>query len=359
MEHDMKTPCYSPIPAAAYYATGYYQQEVEKIFAKAWLLVGVMQELPEPGDYMARDILGVPVIVWNDQGVYRAYVNVCPHRHAMLVNTNSHGSSETLTCPYHGWEFNGKGNVCKIPDAECFKGLKKEGSHALRALPLETLENLIFIRLNNEEAETLADFLGPDVYAEVKRLSKRSSRLMSYRQVDLPCNWKLMYENGTEDYHTPLIHKATFGKNLVLKDARIFYQKTENQRGCLMSGHAPEDVTGFNIHAPIATISLFSGLHITIGNHPVKTCTFEQELPVGPTASKRGLWLMCNKRLDDALVESLKLDVIKIQLEDEELMGNNQIGKQHAYSPQLLGLYETRIGYFHDYLATEIYSTDK
>jgi hypothetical protein len=165
-----------------------------------------------------------------------------------------------------------------------------------------------------------------------------------------------MYENGTEDYHTPLIHKATFGKDLVLKDARIFYEKSGNNMGCKMSGHAPEDVTAFNIHSPIATLSLFSGLHITVGNHPFKTCTFEQEFPVSPTKSKRGLWLTCNKRLDEYHITTLKPDVLKIQLEDEELMANNQCGKENAFSPQLLGHYETRIAYFHEFLAREVYS---
>src|SRR5437868_5580084 len=164
----MKTPCYSPIPAAAYYDNNYHQQELDKIFANAWLLAGVTLELPDSGDYVARDILGVPIIIWNDEGAYRAYVNVCPHRHAMLVNSNTRGTAHTLTCPYHGWQFNGKGNVCKIPDAECFKGLKKEGSHALLQLPLETLEHLIFIRTNNNSACTLEEFFGADIYAEVE-----------------------------------------------------------------------------------------------------------------------------------------------------------------------------------------------
>ncbi len=350
----MKTPCYSPIPASAYYDKNYFQQELDKIFKPAWILVAVTIEVPKPGDYLARDVLGLPIIIWNNDGDYKAYVNICPHRHAMLLNNDVSGSSEVLTCPYHGWEFNGNGNVCKIPDAECFKGLKKEGSHALQPVKLEQLEHLLFVRIDANEPQTLEEFMGADIYAGIKQLSKRSSRIVSHRYVDLPCNWKLMYENGTEDYHTPLIHKATFGKNLVLKEANIIYEQAENHGGCKMSAHAPDEIKKFNIHSPIATISLFSGLHVTISNHPFKTCTFEQELPVSATTSQRRMWLMCNKRLNDFSLGSLKEDVLKIQLEDEELMANNQRGKEHAFSPSLLGHYETRIAYFHDYLAKKI-----
>ena len=350
----MQTPCYSPIPASAYYDNKYLVHELERIFKKSWLLIGVTLELSKPGDYFARDALGIPIIIWNDEGDFKAYINVCPHRHAMLLDNGAVGSSEILTCPYHGWQFNAKGNVCKIPDAECFKGLKKEGAHALRSIRVERLEHLLFIQISENNSQSLEDFMGADVYSGIKQLSKRSSRLISSRYIDLPCNWKLMYENGTEDYHTPLIHKETFGNNLMLKDANIIYEKTDNHQGCKMSAHVFDEVKKFNINSPIATISLFSGLHVTVGNQSVKVCTFEQELPISATTSQRRLWLMCNKRLDESIIEIIKRDVLKIQLEDEALMANNQRGKENAFSPQLLGHYETRIAYFHDYLINKI-----
>jgi|GEM_PF-872225 len=348
------TPRYSSLPATAYYDQAFFDQEIEQLFGKAWLLVAVTMEIPNSGDYVAKDILGVPIIIWNVDGKYHAYINVCPHRHSLLVNPNTSGSNEILRCPYHGWEFNGHGNVCKIPEAQCFKGLKKEGSLALKPVQIEQLENLLFIRLKTDETETLENFMGSDVYSNLQKISRRASGLIALHNVDLPCNWKLMFENGIEDYHTPLIHKTTIGQGLDLKNSHYFYGPTQNENGCLMSTPREGSAEGFSIHAPFLTISLFSGLHTSVNNQGVNITTFEQELPVTATTSERKLWVMCNKRLAPDIQKTAGENVYKVMLEDQALMANNQRAKQNAYSPQLLGIYESRISFFHEYLEKKL-----
>ena len=72
-------------------------------------------ELAKNGDFVTRDLFGTPLLVRNDEGELRAFVNACAHRHARITSA-PHGSAMRLRCQYHGWEYDGRGAVCKIPD---------------------------------------------------------------------------------------------------------------------------------------------------------------------------------------------------------------------------------------------------
>lgn len=346
-------PHYSTIPNAAYFDNSLLEVERKTLFGDSWQLVAVTFEIENDGDFIARNVLGVPVIIWNTGGEYHAYINVCPHRHSMLVPEDNKGSGNTMRCPYHGWEFNGKGNVCKIPDAECFKGLKKEGTHALQPIQIERLGNFLFIRLKENKSQNLQQFMGDQIYTGLMALTQWAQRLVSYRSADLACNWKLIFENSIEDYHSPIVHANTLGKGLVLKNANLIYQKADAGNGALMSGHAKGESKIFNVNSPIAAISLFNGLHATIARSPITIIAIEQTLPITATTCQRRVWVFGRKRLDVLAQEQVKKDAYEIQLEDEILMANMQKGKENATTAQLLGAYEERISFFHDYLTTK------
>ena len=58
-----------------------YHLEMDKIFAKTWLLLGHESEIPEPGDFIVRDMAEDNVIVARSQdGEVHVSLNVCPHR---------------------------------------------------------------------------------------------------------------------------------------------------------------------------------------------------------------------------------------------------------------------------------------
>lgn len=63
-----------------------FEEEREKILAATWRLVCHESELPEPGDYRAKEIAGVPVVILRSEDrSIMAFFNVCPHRGARLV----------------------------------------------------------------------------------------------------------------------------------------------------------------------------------------------------------------------------------------------------------------------------------
>ena len=66
------------IPAANYYDADIWQKEVDLIFKRTPLVLGVSKEMPNPGDYKSIDVLGVPVLITRDSdGNLNAYLNAC------------------------------------------------------------------------------------------------------------------------------------------------------------------------------------------------------------------------------------------------------------------------------------------
>jgi len=60
--------------------------EQERVFARSWQYAGRAAEVEEPGSFLAADCAGVPVAVVRDRdGALRAFLNVCRHRGAVLL----------------------------------------------------------------------------------------------------------------------------------------------------------------------------------------------------------------------------------------------------------------------------------
>ncbi|MFT7558712.1 MAG: nitrite reductase/ring-hydroxylating ferredoxin subunit [Flavobacteriales bacterium] len=345
-------PRYSEIPAELYTSENAFQAEKEYALQSTWLLTAITHEFEEDGTYHSRELMGVPIIIWRVGDEFKAYKNVCPHRHSKILASDSSGVAGQLRCPYHGWEFNGAGRVCKIPDAQCFKGLKKEGSHNLSEIKLEVLGCLIFVRFDSSSKQSLKEFMGDDYFTALGKLCTKAVQLLAARRSDLACNWKLIFENSIEDYHTPTVHPNSFGQEIVLADADLRYELNAIGNGCLMSGHNGGNGEGVNLDAPIVALSLFNGFHATLAKTPTTVVTFEQTLPTSAGTCERRLWVFCSKRATGARKDEIKHYSAQVQSEDEVLMPGMQIGKQFADTAQLLGQYEARVSYFHEYLAS-------
>jgi phenylpropionate dioxygenase-like ring-hydroxylating dioxygenase large terminal subunit len=58
-----------------------YRQELERIFARAWLFVGHESQIPKPGDYLSSSMGEESVILCRDRaGRIRVFLNSCRHR---------------------------------------------------------------------------------------------------------------------------------------------------------------------------------------------------------------------------------------------------------------------------------------
>src|SRR4030088_3131500 len=93
------------IPARWYTDERIYELERETVFARSWQLVGRVDQLSEPGQYVTAEVAGEPiVVVRGNDNVLRGFFNVCRH-HAAAVMTEPEGLAHQLRCPYHGWTY--------------------------------------------------------------------------------------------------------------------------------------------------------------------------------------------------------------------------------------------------------------
>ncbi|HEY4645039.1 MAG TPA: Rieske 2Fe-2S domain-containing protein [Steroidobacteraceae bacterium] len=89
-------------PEASFYtdADG-HAREVERVFGNSWQLVGRTAQLAEPGDFFTTEVCGESLLVVNDTGTLRAFLNVCRHRAGPIAQGCGH-QKLLFACRYRG-----------------------------------------------------------------------------------------------------------------------------------------------------------------------------------------------------------------------------------------------------------------
>src|SRR5687768_14625634 len=64
--------------------------EMERIFGRTWIFLAHETEVPEPGDFVSRNMGQVPMVVVRDNdGTIHALLNSCRHRGARVCRADS------------------------------------------------------------------------------------------------------------------------------------------------------------------------------------------------------------------------------------------------------------------------------
>jgi choline monooxygenase len=226
----------STIPAAWYVDPRLLDLERQTVFARSWQMVGRVDQLDSPGDYVTFDLpAGEPVVVVRgDDGVLRGFFNVCRH-HAAAVVTDPQGSARVLRCPYHGWTYSLEGALKGTPD---FAGVCDFDRDANGLMPIEVgiWEQWVFARIE-PGAGTLEEYLGAHLRSRMEPLVIGRLRWMERRRYAVDCNWKVFVDNYLDGgYHVPHLHK---GLDSVL-DSRA-YSIENGDRFCLQSSPMVRD----------------------------------------------------------------------------------------------------------------------
>jgi choline monooxygenase len=218
----------STIPAPWYVDPRIAELERLNVFSKTWQLVARTDQLQNPGQFISTTVAGEPiVVVRGNDGILRAFYNVCRH-HAAAVVTQPCGIASILHCPYHGWNYGLDGSLKGMPEFEGVENFERS-QNGLVPIRIETWECFVFVNLDNS-ASSLADFLG----GIVKRVAPLGISKLHYfdrRTYDIACNWKVFVDNYLDGgYHVPHLHK---GLNSVL-DYKQYIIENED-RYCLQS----------------------------------------------------------------------------------------------------------------------------
>src|SRR5688500_15400738 len=103
------------IPADWYTDPAMLELEREKIFRTTWQFASSLDGLHLPGNFVAVDVVGVPVVLVRDsKGTLRAFYNICRHRAGRLAR--GAGNRKTLQCCYHGWTYELDGALRRAPE---------------------------------------------------------------------------------------------------------------------------------------------------------------------------------------------------------------------------------------------------
>ena len=111
---------YDFIPKERYTSPEFMRQEWDRLWTKVWLMGAWEGDLRNPGDYITTKIGNEHIVITKDENhQYNAFYNVCSHR-GNQVAYGASGNTETFRCSYHLWEYNLRGELIHVPDAETF-----------------------------------------------------------------------------------------------------------------------------------------------------------------------------------------------------------------------------------------------
>lgn len=198
-----------PIPIEPYISPEYFARECTLIFRRVWLNVGREEELPEPGDYVVREIAAAHasiLIVRGDDGVIRGFHNMCSHR-GNKVAWHERGNCTRFACTFHGWSYGLDGQLRFVPDQDQFDNLRKE-ELGLTPVYTETWEGFVFVNLAPHPQQSLEDYLG-DLGKGLRGWPfAQKTACFAYR-AEVRCNWKVAINAFQEAYHVPFVHQRS------------------------------------------------------------------------------------------------------------------------------------------------------
>lgn len=213
------------LPLHTYFAPDIYAFELEAIFDKSWQFLCPVHCLATPGDLYTGTIGRSSVVVARDaRGQLNGFLNICRHRGFRLVEENVSGK-KMMRCRYHSWSYDLNGNLIAAPDTEDEPGFDK-CDHGLVRVSVAEWGPLVFVN-PDPNAELLLDcFPQLENWADRIGINRNPDDYTLYREFILhqKSNWKLWYDNGTECYHCPTIHSASFGDAFDVRDGAYSYE---------------------------------------------------------------------------------------------------------------------------------------
>jgi phenylpropionate dioxygenase-like ring-hydroxylating dioxygenase large terminal subunit len=199
-----------------------FDAELERVFTRAWLLVGHEGLIPDPDDYfvsrMGKDSV---ILTRNQQNEIMVFLNSCPHR-GMKVCRYDQGNEAVFTCPYHGWSFSTNrdrvevpGQLVGVPHFEAgYSGNLDRVKWGLPRCP-----NVINYKGSiwaswDPDAPAFEDYLGDmklylDTALDHRDGAPGGSELLGgVQKWRIRCNWKTVSENFAGDLYHGISHQS-------------------------------------------------------------------------------------------------------------------------------------------------------
>jgi len=192
------------LPGWLYHDEDFFAAERAAFLRAAPQVVCHESEIVLAGEWRTLKYLGESVIVIRgDDGIARAFANVCRHRGSRLVDGEA-GCAARLTCPYHAWTYGKDGRLIGVPMREEYPGLDP-AELGLVPVALEAWRGFLFVTLE-PGAPSVAEMMAPHEaeVAPYRFEDLRATGKVTLRARDL--NWKTIADNYSDGLHIPVGH---------------------------------------------------------------------------------------------------------------------------------------------------------
>ncbi len=199
----------SGLPGWTYFNEELLELELEEVFRKRWQLACHVNDVPNPGDYTTFDLASERAIIIRGQdGVLRAFHNLCRHRGSRVVGDAQGHCRSALVCPYHGWAYNLDGTLRAAAQPRSFPPLDPV-AWGLKPVEMEIWHGFVFLRFKPSQQPPISQIF-----------ARFEAEVAPYGIADLvptapitwanatPVNWKSVRDVDNEGYHVPKAHPA-------------------------------------------------------------------------------------------------------------------------------------------------------
>lgn len=179
------------------------------MWKKAWYPIAVIQDM-DASRPTKLELLGEDLVAWRDgEGTWRVFEDRCPHRSVPLSEGRVE-SDGTLMCSYHGWRFDGEGQLAKLPQARDgdLPRLQANPRSCASARPTQVRHGVLWVwGESSKDAALEAALVEPNGVPELDdpELAGRAS-VGTWSHRDLPYGWEVAFENVTDPAHVAVAH---------------------------------------------------------------------------------------------------------------------------------------------------------
>ena len=203
-----------PLHKSVYTCPERFAAERAILFLGQPLVAGLSGDIPAPGDGLVFDAAGPSILVMRGaDGVVRAFLNMCTHRGARLVEASEPHSfhASRLVCPFHAWSFASSGALVGQPSKRGFADCSI-GARNLIELPATEWNGLLLVRASPGAPIDAAAHFG-DLAPVLAALELHRAEPVRKGVLTADSNWKFALDTYGESYHFAMLHASTIGQS--------------------------------------------------------------------------------------------------------------------------------------------------